>query len=131
VKYLLDTSTVSDYFRRVGNVVAAMHAVPPHQLAVSAITEHEMRYSVVLRSGATTLARKVDSFLRVIQVLPFDSEDATAAAAIRAVLDKTGRTIGPYDALIGGAALARKLTLVTSNEDEFERISALELECWR
>ncbi|MEA1049533.1 hypothetical protein U5801_06910 [Lamprobacter modestohalophilus] len=57
--------------------------------------------------------------------------DAQAAASVRADLKARGRPIGPYDVLIGATALARGLTMVTSNTDEFERIRGLRLEDWR
>jgi tRNA(fMet)-specific endonuclease VapC len=59
------------------------------------------------------------------QELPFEREDANAAPAIRAALGRRGTPIGPYDVMIGGTALRRGLTLVTSKGDEFERIGGL------
>jgi tRNA(fMet)-specific endonuclease VapC len=122
---------MSDYFRRSGRVAERMHAVPPHELAVSAITEHEMRYGLARLRSPGALAQRVTRFLSVVQVLPFDREDAAASAVIRAELARKGQPIGPYDALIGGVARARELVLVTSNVGEFERVAGLEVENWR
>jgi tRNA(fMet)-specific endonuclease VapC len=129
VKYLLDTCTVSDYFRRVGAVADAMHALPPHQLAISTLTEHEIRFGLARQPRATALMGKVKSFLSVVQVLAFDSGDAAASAAIGARFER--QPIGGYDLLIAGTAVARDLILVTSNEREFERVPALSVENWR
>jgi tRNA(fMet)-specific endonuclease VapC len=64
------------------------------------------------------------------QSLPV-SETATAVyGRIRSDLEKKGQIIGPYDLLIGAQALAEKLTLVTNNEREFQRISGLAIENW-
>ena len=132
MKYLLDTCTVSDYFRRVGRVAERMHAAPPHELALSTITEHEIRYGLAHQPRiANTLGGKVKSFLGVVPVLPFESRDAIASAAIQAHLDRAGQPIGPLDVLIAGVALARDLVLVTSNEREFERVEGLFIENWR
>lgn len=127
----MDTCTVSDYFRRAGRVAEAMHAVPPYLLAVSAITEHEMRHCLALKPQATALRAKVDSFLRVVKVLPFDAEDARASATLRAALETKGLGLGPFDALIAGVAVAKELVLVTSNLREFARLKALKAESWR
>ena len=62
---------------------------------------------------------------------PFQHEDAQVSAAVRAALTKRGTPIGPYDVMIGGTALRHGLILVTSNAQEFERISGLALEDWR
>lgn len=131
MRYLLDTCTVSDYFKRLPRVVGSMHAVAPHDLAVTAITEHEVRYGLALQPRATTLRDKVERFLRVVQVLPFDANDAAASAELRAKLDGAGNSIGLFDALIAGVAIARRLTLVTSNEDEFRRVRGLVVANWR
>jgi len=55
----------------------------------------------------------------------FDDEDAKSAGRIRAALEKSGTTIGPYDLLIAGQALARGLTVVTANASEFARVQGL------
>ena len=131
MNYLLDTCAVSDYFKRVGATHARFQAQPPHQLAISTITEHEMRFGLALKPGATRLAASMRSFLQVIEVLPFAREDALASAEVRARLDKAGTPIGNFDVLIAGVALARDLILVTSNEEEFARVPGLVIENWR
>ena len=47
MKYLLDTAAVSDYFRRVGATHERVQSQPPHALAISAITEHEIRFDLL------------------------------------------------------------------------------------
>lgn len=131
MSYLLDTSAVSDYFKRVGATYERVQAQPPHRLAVSAITEHELKFGLLLNPGATRLTRLVRSFLQVVPVLPFDRGDAEAAADVRARLAREGASIGDYDALIAGAAIARDRVLVTSNVKEFSRVHGLGLENWR
>ncbi|MEW5741149.1 MAG: PIN domain-containing protein [Myxococcota bacterium] len=132
MKWLLDTCTVSDYFRRRGAVAAALHAVAPHELAISTVTEFEMRFGLARQPRlAPSLGRQVNAFLQVVRVLPFDREDAAASGLIRATLERAGRPIAPLDALIAGVAVAKGLTLVTSNEDEFSRVPGLAVENWR
>jgi tRNA(fMet)-specific endonuclease VapC len=41
-----------------------------------------------------------------------------------------GTPIGPYDVLIAGQAVARKLTLITHNRREFIRVEGLLTEDW-
>ena len=64
-------------------------------------------------------------------VLEFDYEDARQAGEVRAHLASKGTAIGPYDVLIAGQAKARKLTLVTHNTTEFQRVSGLKVEDWK
>lgn len=66
----------------------------------------------------------------LFETIPFGPEDARQAGAIRAELERTGRTIGPYDLMIAGQARARGLTVVTANTKEFERVPRLKHEDW-
>ncbi len=75
--------------------------------------------------------RRLQVFLREgIEVLDFQAQDAEAAARIRAILEARKESIGPYDTLIAGQALARGLTLVTSNQREFSRVDGLLWKDW-
>lgn len=69
------------------------------------------------------------ALLRLTEIV-FDTEDARAAAAIRADLKRKGTPIGPYDLLIAGQAMARGLAVVTANVREFERVDGLKVEDW-
>ena len=64
-------------------------------------------------------------------VLEFDQDDARHAGEVRAHLASKGTPIGPYDVLIAGQARARKLTLVTHNTTEFQRVPGLKVEDWK
>ena len=64
-------------------------------------------------------------------MLEFDQEDAREAGEIRAHLASKGMPMGPCDLLIAGQANARKLTFVTRNTTEFQRVPALKIEDWK
>lgn len=63
-------------------------------------------------------------------IWPFESEDAEEAGDIRAVLERAGTPIGPYDVLIAAQARRRAALLVTANEREFARVPGLRTENW-
>ncbi|ANK84008.1 MULTISPECIES: hypothetical protein [unclassified Rhizobium] len=52
------------------------------------------------------------------------------AGEIRAALHASGTPIGLYRVLIAGQATARRLTLITRNLKEFERVAELRVENW-
>jgi len=132
VKYLLDTCTVSDYFRRTGGVAEALHARPPHELGISSITEHEIQFGLARQKrAAPTLQSKVRAFLSVVRVVAFDSAAAQSSAQLRAQAERSGHSIGVLDTLIAGVAMAHSLVLVTSNTRELSRVDGLELVNWR
>jgi tRNA(fMet)-specific endonuclease VapC len=60
----------------------------------------------------------------------FEPEDAEEAADIRAVLDRYGTPIGPYDVLIAAQARRRGAVLITANTNEFARVPELQTQNW-
>jgi tRNA(fMet)-specific endonuclease VapC len=65
-----------------------------------------------------------------IRLLEFDEEDAREAGEIRALLERKGTPIGPYDVIIAAQARRRGALLVTANEREFARVPGLKTEDW-
>ena len=49
---------------------------------------------------------------------------------LRADLRRTGQLIGPNDTMIAATALVHKLTLVTHNTRQFNRVPGLRIEDW-
>ena len=132
MRYLLDTTVISDFTRGVPNVLAHLKALSKGDVAISTVTSMEIEYGLMLNPAR---ARKIEPMIRALlqdlQVFPYERQDATATAAIRAALSKRGTPIGPYDVMIAGTALRRGVVMVTSNRGEFERIHGLVLEDWR
>ncbi|MBV8450031.1 MAG: PIN domain-containing protein [Hyphomicrobiales bacterium] len=132
MKYLLDTSVLSDFARGERAVMARIRQEAPMQLAVSVITEMEVEYGLARNPG---LAPRVREAMRVLlaslSVLPFEREDARVAAQLRANRTIQGTPIGAYDLLLAACALRRGLKIVTHNAREFLRVSGLALEDWR
>ena len=126
--YMLDTNVVIAIMKGDADLQARLKLHRPQDFALSAIVVHELYY------GAQKSQRKADNLARIealqFPVLEFDREDARHAGEIRATLATSGTPIGPYDALIGGQARARNLTLITRNVREFERIKNLTIETW-
>ena len=132
MNYLLDTCVLSDFARGEVNTLDRVKTISPALIAASSITAMEIEFGLKLDPArGRKLAPVMHALLQAITILPYGIEDARATAALRATLQKKGRPIGAYDALIAGCALARGLVLVTSNEREFRRIGALQIENWR
>ena len=72
----------------------------------------------------------MEELLAAIRVIPFNRDEAAAAARIRAKLERAGTPLGPMDTLIAGTALAHRATLVTRNTGEFSRVEGLQVENW-
>lgn len=129
---ILDSNTISYYFRGDPQVVPRLQALRPADLGVPAIVEYELRYGL-LRLPAVAAGPRLAALaqlLRPLQLLPFDSECAAHAARIRVDLEAAGTPIGPHDTLIAATALRHQATLVTRNVREFSRVSGLEWLNW-
>ncbi len=129
-RYLMDTNMVS--FAIKGNfpsVRQKMRRVPISDIAISAITEGELRFGVFRNPQATNLKRIVDEFLVRIDILPWDSLAAASYAQLRSSLEVSGTPMGNLEMLIASQALAIDATLVT-HDRVFHRIKNLKLEDW-
>ena len=129
-RYLLDANAVIDLLNDAGsNAARRLRRQQPSDVAIPAIVVHELFYGAFKSRRAAQNVALIDALQ--FAVLEFDKEDARQAGAIRAILASQGTPIGPYDVLIAGQAVARKLILVTHNTQEFERVPGLRFEDWR
>jgi tRNA(fMet)-specific endonuclease VapC len=129
-QYLLDTNIASYIIK--GNIPAVrrrLMRVAMAQVAISAVTEGELRYVVARRPGATQLQKIVEEFLLRVAILPWDSDAAQQYGALRASLESAGQPMGNLDLMIGAHALALGAILV-SNDQAFARIKKLKIEDW-
>ena len=100
-------------------------------VCVSAVALHELWCGVARSVRRDYDTERVQTFLAgPIVVLDFDDADARAAGEVRAVLEREGRPVGVYDALLAGQAVRRGLTLVTANTGAFDRVDDLMWEDW-
>ena len=103
---------------------------PVGSLALPAIVVHELYFGAYRSARIEHNLETLRLLIADIPVLDFDTQDAIVSGEIRAGLANSGRPIGPYDVLIAGQAKARRLTLVTNNVGEFERVEGLQVEDW-
>lgn len=129
---ILDSNTISYYFRGDPRVVPRLQALRPVDLGVPAIVEYELRYGLLRMPQAAAAPRlaALAQLLRPLQLLPFDSECAAQAARLRVDLEALGTPIGPHDTLIAATALRHQATLVTRNVREFSRVPGLQWLNW-
>jgi tRNA(fMet)-specific endonuclease VapC len=133
VKYLLDTDSLSYFFRGEGRIAEHLRALMPSDIGIPAPVLYESRHGMLrLSSGQrqTALLRALDQATDTMEVVPFDGPAAEAAARIRTHLEKLGTTIGPIDIQIAGLAVARAAILVTRNVREFSRVEGLGIDDW-
>jgi tRNA(fMet)-specific endonuclease VapC len=130
MRYMLDANAVVALLNDPTSTVAQrVRRERPADVAISAVVVHELSYGAFKSARTARNVALVDALQ--FAVVEFDKEDARAAGRIRAALASVGRPIGPYDVLIAGQALARRMSLVTHNLREFSRVPGLQIEDWQ
>lgn len=127
---MLDTNIASYIIK--GNRPAVdrrLVKVPMAQLAISTVTEGELRFGIALLPQATQLRSMVDDLFLRVAILPWDSSAAQAYGELRAYLQREGQPMGNLDVMIAAHALALEVILVT-NDKAFSRIKRLKVEDW-
>ena len=127
---MLDTNIASYIIK--GNRPAVdrrLVKVPMAQLAISTVTEGELRFGIALLPQATRLRSMVDDLFLRVAILPWDSSAAQAYGELRAYLQREGQPMGNLDVMIAAHALALEVILVT-NDMAFSRIKRLKVEDW-
>jgi tRNA(fMet)-specific endonuclease VapC len=131
LRYLLDTN-ICIYIRRERPkaVLERFKTLAPGVTAISVVTYGELIYGVHRSSTPDMAMIVLDELTALIPVLPMAVDVAKAYGAIRSDLAVRGELIGNNDLWIAAHAKSLGLTLVTNNENEFQRVRGLKLENW-
>jgi len=131
MKYMLDTN-ICIYLvkKKPPQVLEKFLALNLSEICISSITFAELEFGACKSNNPTKNRMALKIFLAGIKILPFDEKAATEYGDIRATLEKHGTPIGANDLLIAAHARSLKLTLVTNNLREFERVENLKVENW-
>jgi tRNA(fMet)-specific endonuclease VapC len=130
MRFLLDTNICIYALKQNEIVLNHLLIRSRADIAISVITEAELRTGVAKSTAAAKTLRLLENFLRPLNIVEFTSADAAAYGSVRAKLERSGGPIGPLDTLIAAQAVARRLVLVSNNEREFGRVAGLRLENW-
>ena len=102
-------------------------------LTISSITLAEMEYGI--ENAAIEYKEKnrmaLMEFLSIFEIKRFDENAAIEYGILKKDLKDRNCLIGPLDMLIAAHAKSLKMTLITNNTKEFERIKDLKIEDWK
>lgn len=130
LRYLLDTNLCIRVLRDRPLGLRERFNTHADALCISTIVLTELLHGAAKSDRPEHNRREVERFAAKLDVLTFDAAAADHAADIRAVLERSGRSIGGYDLLIAGHARSRGLIVVTGNLAEFQRVDGLRCEDW-
>ncbi len=131
--YMLDTN-ICIYIikKKTESVINQLKRNKEKGLYISTITLAEMEFGCANSNSLYKERNKAAlmEFLTVIGIKHFDENAAKEYGTVRKDLKDRNCLIGQFDMLIGAHAKALRMTLVTNNIKEFERIQNLKLENW-
>ena len=130
-RYLLDTN-ICIYIQRQRpeEVLARFQELTPGDAAISVITWGELLYGAEKSQQRKKALQLLEEFKTLVPVLPIPEDAGKTYGAIRASLESQGKPIGNNDLWIAAHAKAATLTIVTNNEQEFQRVPDLKVQNW-
>ncbi len=130
MKYLLDTSICVFFLRGKLHLDIIIKEKGLENCYISEITVLELRYGAENSDDPQKSNKAVDSFLKGLTIIPiYGSIKLYAKEKVR--LKKSGKPMhDEFDLLIGVTALENKLTLVTDNTKDFQRLDGISIENW-
>lgn len=130
--HMLDTDTASYLIKGKSPAIETrLAALVPAMVCISVMTRAELQYGLKRLPADHRLHLAVRQFLKIVRVVPWDTDAADWYAEIRHRLISTGQPIGEMDMMIAAHALSAGAVLVTNNRRHYERIEApLILDNW-
>jgi tRNA(fMet)-specific endonuclease VapC len=130
MKYLLDTSICVFFLRGKLHLDIIIKEKGLENCYISEITVLELRYGAENSDDPQKSNKAVDSFLKGLTIIPiYGSIKLCAKEKVR--LKKSGKPMhDEFDLLIGVTAIENKLTLVTDNTKDFQRLDGISIENW-
>lgn len=130
MKYLLDTNTCVFFLRGKLNLDEIIKEKGRENCFISELTVAELIYGAENSDNPSKSHKAVETFINGLSIIPiFGSIKRYAKEKVR--LKKIGKPIhDEFDLLIGVTAIENKLTLVTDNLKDFERLDGIKIENW-
>ena len=130
MRYLLDTNICVYFLRGKLKLDEIIKEKGRENCYISEITVVELLYGAENSENPTKSHKSVDAFLSGITIIPIYGSIKRYAKE-KAGLRKIGKPKhDEFDLLIGVTAIENKLTLVTDNFKDFERLDGIKIENW-
>lgn len=127
--YLLDTSICVFLLRGKRSVEERLNEIDEDECYITDAVVAELLFGAYYSDQVEDNLRQVEKFVAEMKVIPFH-ETVHTFAKERTTLWKAGKKIDDFDLLIGSAAKAKDLVVVTHNRKHFEHIEGISIEDW-
>ena len=127
--YLLDTSICVFLLRGKRSVEERLNEIEEDECYITDAVVAELLFGAYYSDRVEDNLRQVEKFVAEMKVIPFH-ETVHTFAKERTALWKAGKKIDDFDLLIGSAAKAKGLVVVTHNRKHVEHIEGIRIEDW-
>ena len=128
-KYLLDTNICIYFLKGQFDLHRKIEEIGEENCYLSEITIAELKYGAENSMQKEKNRKNNDEFQAKFKIIPvFPALDIYAKEKAR--LKTKGIVVDDFDLLIGATAIHNKLTLVTRNVRDFDRLNDIVIENW-
>ena len=127
MKYLVDSDYVADYLKGRPTATELLGVLFQDGMAMSIITFAEVYEGIYYGYNRTHDTKIFHHFLKGVSVLGITRSIAKQYARMRGELGRKGQLIDQPDLFIAATATYHKLTLVTRNIKDYQRIPDLNM----
>lgn len=115
MKYVLDTNVVARLLDNDARVAPRFAAVATDSVGMPLVVLAELLFGVEKSSRREQNRTRLERFAAGVRVLPFDVAVAARYAAVRAEVERKGRSKTDFDLVIACTALEHGATLITND----------------
>lgn len=129
---VLDTDFIIGYLRDASKIIEILSNYEENktELKTTIINVGEIYKGAYLSAKIKENIKKIELFLKKVEILDLDVAIMKIYAKISADLRKKGEIIGDYDELIASITIHHKDILITRNIRHYERIPQLSFQNW-
>jgi len=126
---ILDADVIIRGEKGTFNLERWLESLAGEQFEIAAITVAELWHGVERATGRHKTARELylGALLDVLPIIPYTDQTAYLHSRIWALLESSGKMIGPYDLIVAATAIERNSQLATFNKRHFANVAGLKV----
>ena len=129
--WLLDTNAWIRHLKNPGGPIEQrLNQIPPSEIFLCSVVKAELWHGAHKYERRERRLTALRNLFQPFISLPFDDLAAHQYGVLRHDLEERGQIIGPNDLQIAAICLVHDVTLVSTNDQEFGRVTGLRVEDW-
>jgi len=129
--YYIDSNTYIYFDKNMSQALTIKFlSINTDKIKIPSMVVAELRYGAEKSIKREFNIERLEKFLTLYEIIPFDDKATKCYATIRAILERNGQLIGANDLIIAATVLSNDGTLITRNLSEFSRVPDLKVDNW-